>query len=94
MLPITDKGDGMRNIADDGPLDLDRLTDDGKYDIGCQITRTIYLFGIADCHFPLFRTDSYKSAVSKCVCMTQRVGGSYGALCQELLDASQVALRP
>ena len=37
MLPISDKGDGMRDIADDGSLNLDRLTDDGKHDIECQL---------------------------------------------------------
>ena len=38
MLPVADKSDGVRDIADDGSLNLDRLTDDGKHDIGCQIT--------------------------------------------------------
>ena len=94
MLPNADKGNGVRDIADDGSLNLDRLTDDGKYCIECQITRATYLFGIAGCHSPQFRTGSHKSAVSKSMCMIQRVGGSYGSLCQELLGAGQVALRP
>ena len=60
-------------------------------DVKLQIT---HLFGIADCHFPPFRTCSHKSAVSKSMCMIPHVGGSYGTLCQELLGAGQVALRP
>ena len=87
MLPVTNKGDGVRDVADDGSLNLDRLVHDGRHDIGRQVIQTTHLFGIADRHFPPFRTGSHKSAVSKSMYIIQRVGERYGTLCQELLGA-------
>ena len=53
-----------------------------------------YLFGIVVGHIPLSRTRPYKSALSECMRVVNRIRGMRHVLRQRLFDAGQVAQCP